>query len=44
MSEDLATEVTDTAEEVIAEPGQATDPVSALTADFKQSMQITRNV
>jgi molecular chaperone GrpE len=33
MSEDLVTEVT---EESIAEPGQATDPVSALTADLQR--------
>ena len=39
MSEDLATEVTEaaeTTEESIAEPGQATDPVSALTADLQR--------
>jgi molecular chaperone GrpE len=36
MSEDLATEVTEAAEESIAEPGQATDPVSALTADLQR--------
>ena len=35
MSEDLATEVTDVTEEV-AEPGQETDPVSALTADLQR--------
>ena len=37
MSEDLVTEVTEatnTTEEVIAEPGQAPDPVSARTADL----------
>jgi molecular chaperone GrpE len=36
MSEDLATEVTEAVEESIAEPGQATDPVSALTADLQR--------
>jgi molecular chaperone GrpE len=36
MSEDLATEVTEAAEESIADPGQATDPVSALTADLQR--------
>ena len=39
MSEDLVTEVTDVTavtEENIAEPGQATDPVSALTADLQR--------
>ena len=39
MSEDLITEeseVTQTVEESIAEPGQATDPVSALTADLQR--------
>jgi len=36
MSEDLATEVTDVTEESIAEPGQVTDPVSALTADLQR--------
>jgi molecular chaperone GrpE len=36
MSEDLATEVTEAAEESIAEPGQATDPVSALTSDLQR--------
>jgi molecular chaperone GrpE len=39
MTEDLVTEVTETAEgaeESIAEPGQATDPVSALTADLQR--------
>jgi len=39
MSEDLVTEVTEAVEgteENIAEPGQATDPVSALTADLQR--------
>jgi len=39
MTEDLDTEVTEAAEgteESIAEPGQATDPVSALTADLQR--------
>jgi len=39
MSEDLVTEeseVTQATEESIAEPGQATDPVSALTADLQR--------
>ena len=39
MSEDLITEVTEATEvteESIAEPGQATDPVSALTADLQR--------
>ena len=39
MSEDLVTEeseVTEVTEESIAEPGQATDPVSALTADLQR--------
>jgi len=36
MSEDLVTEVTEAVEESIAEPGQATDPVSALTADLQR--------
>ncbi len=36
MSEDLITEVSDVVEESIAEPGQATDPVSALTADLQR--------
>jgi molecular chaperone GrpE len=39
MSEDLITEeseVTQAVEESIAEPGQATDPVSALTADLQR--------
>ncbi len=36
MSEDLITEVTDVTEESIAEPGQATDPVGALTADLQR--------
>ena len=36
MSEDLVTEVTEATEESIAEPGQATDPVSALTADLQR--------
>ena len=36
MSEDLVTEVSDVVEESIAEPGQATDPVSALTADLQR--------
>ena len=39
MSEDLITEeseVTQTVEESIAEPGQATDPVTALTADLQR--------
>jgi molecular chaperone GrpE len=39
MSEDLVTEVTEATEvteESIAEPGQATDPVSALTSDLQR--------
>ena len=36
MSEDLVTEVTEAVEESIAEPGQAADPVSALTADLQR--------
>jgi len=36
MSEDLVTEVSDLVEESIAEPGQVTDPVSALTADLQR--------
>jgi molecular chaperone GrpE len=36
MSEDLATEVTDVIEEVDVQPGQETDPVSALTADLQR--------
>ena len=36
MSEDLVTEVSDVVEESIAEPGQVTDPVSALTADLQR--------
>ncbi len=36
MSEDLVTEVADVTEESIAEPGQATDPVGALTADLQR--------
>ena len=36
MSEDLVTEVTEAVEESIVEPGQATDPVSALTADLQR--------
>ena len=36
MSEDLVTEVTEAVEESIAEPGQATDPVTALTADLQR--------
>jgi molecular chaperone GrpE len=39
MSEDLVTEVTkatEVTEESIAEPGQATDPVSALTSDLQR--------
>jgi molecular chaperone GrpE len=36
MSEDLVTEESDVTEESIAEPGQATDPVSALTADLQR--------
>ena len=36
MSEDLVTEVTEAVEESIAEPGQATDPVAALTADLQR--------
>jgi molecular chaperone GrpE len=36
MSEDLATEVTDVIEEVDEQPGQETDPVSALTADLQR--------
>ena len=36
MSEDLVTEDTEAVEESIVEPGQATDPVSALTADLQR--------
>jgi molecular chaperone GrpE len=36
MSEDLATEVTDVIEEADVQPGQETDPVSALTADLQR--------
>ena len=36
MSEDLVTEVSEVIEESIAEPGQETDPVSALTADLQR--------
>ena len=36
MSEDLVTEESEATEESIAEPGQATDPVSALTADLQR--------
>jgi molecular chaperone GrpE len=36
MSEDLATEVTDVIEDVDVQPGQETDPVSALTADLQR--------
>jgi len=36
MSEDLVTAVTEATEESIAEPGQETDPVSALTADLQR--------
>ena len=36
MSEDLVTEESEVIEESIAEPGQATDPVSALTADLQR--------
>ncbi len=36
MSEDLVTEVSDVVDESIAEPGQVTDPVSALTADLQR--------
>ena len=36
MSEDLVTESTEATEEVIAEPGKATDPVNALTADLQR--------
>jgi molecular chaperone GrpE len=36
MSEDLVTEVSDVVEESIAEPGQVTDSVSALTADLQR--------
>ena len=36
MSEDLATEVTDVIEESDVQPGQETDPVSALTADLQR--------
>jgi len=36
MSEDLVTEVSDVVDESIADPGQATDPVSALTADLQR--------
>ena len=36
MSEDLVTETPEVVEEVVAEPGQATDPVAALTADLQR--------
>jgi molecular chaperone GrpE len=36
MSEDLVTAVTEATEESIVEPGQETDPVSALTADLQR--------
>ena len=36
MSEDLVTETPEVIEEVVAEPGQETDPVSALTADLQR--------
>ena len=36
MSEDLVTEVSEVVDESIADPGQATDPVSALTADLQR--------
>jgi molecular chaperone GrpE len=36
MSEDLVTEESEATEESIAEPGQATDPISALTADLQR--------
>jgi len=36
MSEDLVTEVSDVVDESIADPGQVTDPVSALTADLQR--------
>jgi molecular chaperone GrpE len=36
MSEDLVTETPEVIEEVVAEPGQETDPVAALTADLQR--------
>jgi molecular chaperone GrpE len=36
MSEDLVTEVTEESETVVEQPGQETDPVSALTADLQR--------
>ena len=36
MSEDLITETPEVVEEVVVEPGQATDPVAALTADLQR--------
>ena len=36
MSEDLVTETTEIIEDVVVEPGQATDPVAALTADLQR--------
>jgi molecular chaperone GrpE len=36
MSEDLVTETPEAVEEVVVEPGQATDPVAALTADLQR--------
>ena len=36
MSEDLVTEVTEESEIVVEQPGQETDPVSALTADLQR--------
>ena len=36
MSEDLVTETPEIVEEVVVEPGQATDPVAALTADLQR--------
>jgi molecular chaperone GrpE len=36
MSEDLVTEVTEESEILVEQPGQETDPVSALTADLQR--------
>jgi len=36
MSEDLVTETPEVIEDVVVEPGQATDPVAALTADLQR--------
>ena len=36
MSEDLVTETPEVVEEVVVEPGQATDPVAAITADLQR--------